>query len=373
MDFDFSEEQEMLREQARRLLGDLSSPDTLRGAIRNGESFSTDLWTALAELGLLGAAVPEKYGGVGLSETDLCVIVEELGRFVAPVPFFSSICLAAEAIRLAGKEEQKARWLPGLAAGEVVGTFALHEGGGEIDVHNLEAHFSDGRLNGVKCPVPDGTLAQLVVVLAHSEGVPVLVLAHLDGDGVSVSKLDTIDQLRSHARISFHDAAAEQLGEGPAGPVFEKLMQRAAVLCAFEQIGGAEAALYMGRDHVMERKIFGRVLGSYQAIKHKLADMFVAIELARSNAYYACWAMENDSPDLPNAAYSARLSGIKAYELAAQENLQMHGGIGYTFEANCHFHYRRSRLLALNLGSQEQCSDQLVSALARSHQKEATA
>lgn len=354
MDFDLSDEQKMLAEQARGLLAERTPFDHLRGLIDSTAEWDEALWRELGEMGFLGANIPEQFGGLGMSELDLGVISQELGRVNAAVPFFSSIVLAADAIRLAGSEAQKSRWLPRLASGEVVACFASAEGPGPL--LGQATRLEGGKLNGTKQPVADAAVATLAVVQVEQG----LVLVELDQPGVTRTKLDSFDQLRPHYRIDFNAAAAEAL---PGSGVLATLLDRAAVQAAFEAVGGSEACLQMGRDYVMERTMFGRPLGGYQAIKHKLADVAVAIELAKSNAYFAGWAAEASADDLPAAAAAARLTAITAFELAARENLQVHGGIGYTFEANCHFYYRRERMLAVIVGNRGVWADRLLGAL----------
>lgn len=366
MNFDLSDEQKMLKDQVARLLLDRAPSDRLRQLIDAGQDWDPDLWRELGEMGLLGAAVPEEYGGLGLGGMELCVIAQEIGRSVAPAPFFSSICLAAEAVRLAGAQAQKARWLPLLASGEAVGCLAVNEGRG-VAGDRLEASVSGGRLSGVKWPVSDAGVARLAVVAAKDKGHTVLGLVDLDAPGVTRTRLAGFDELRPHYRLEFADVEFEPMAGGEATEVLSRLYDRAAVYVAFEQIGGAEACLWMARDYAMERRVFGRPLASYQAVKHKLADMFVFCELARSNAYWAAWAMETGSAQFPAAAATARVSAIRAYEFAARENLQTHGGIGFTWAANCHFYYRRARLLALNVGSEEVWADRLIRALSQSN------
>lgn len=370
MNFDLSDEQKMLAEQARSLLGERATPDRLRKLIDSAEEWDQPLWKELAELGFLGAAIPEEHGGLGMTELDLGVISEELGRANAALPFFSSIVLAADAINLAGSDEQKAKWLPALASGETIGTFAYAEGPGGWTGGALQAECDDGTITGVKTPVADAGIADIAVVLVRSGGKPALAVVELNAPGVSRTKLDSFDQLRAHYEIRFDGAAAQILPSG--GPeVVEKLFDRAAVQAAFEAVGGSDACLTMARDYAMERQIFGRALSSYQAIKHKLADVAVAVELARSNAYYGAWAALNDPDGLPLAASSARLTAIAAFENAARENIQVHGGIGYTFEANCHFYYRRERTLTLSLGGREQWADRLIAHIPGSQAQEA--
>lgn len=353
MDFDLSDEQKMLAEQARGLLSERTPYDNLRRLIDAGAEWDEPLWRELAEMGFLGANIPEAFSGLGMGELDLGVIQQELGRVNAAVPFFSSIVLAADAIRLAGSEAQKAEWLPKLASGEVIACFASTEGPGPLLGQGVK--LDGGKLTGAKHPVADAGVASLAVVQV-GDG---LALIRLDQAGVTRTRLDSFDQLRPHYRLDFDGAEAEAM---PGRGVLELLLDRAAVQAAFEAVGASEACLEMGLAYVKERQMFGRPLSSYQAIKHKLADMAVANEVAKSNAYFAGWAAEASPDDLPAAAAAARLSAIRAFEMAARENLQVHGGIGYTFEANCHFYYRRERLLAVNLGNRGYWADRLLDA-----------
>lgn len=360
MNFDLSDEQKMLAEQARNLLTARSTPDRLRSLINAGAEWDEPLWREIADMGFLGASISEEHGGLGMTELDLGVINEEMGRANVALPFFSSIVLAADAIQLAGSEVQKAAWLPKLASGAVIATFAYAEGSGGWTGAALQTRYEDGRISGTKTPVADAGVAALAVVLVTHGGQPALALVELDQPDVMRTKLDSFDQLRAHHAVTFDGAPAELLDGPGAARAIERLFDRAAVQAAFEAVGGAEACLIMARDYAMERQIFGRALASYQAIKHKLADILVGVELARSNAYYAAWMAENAADDLPLAASAARLSAIGAFENAARENIQVHGGIGYTFEANCHFYYRRERTLALSLGGREPWANRLI-------------
>jgi alkylation response protein AidB-like acyl-CoA dehydrogenase len=370
VNFDLTDEQKMLQEQARRYLAERVGYDRLRTAIEQGDETDPALWNGMAELGWLMVGIPEEYGGLGLGTLEQCVIAEELGRVVAPVPFTSSLGLAAEAILARGSHAQKERLLPALGTGEAVAALAFFEGPGAPEHAVMDAFactVRDGFLSGVKWPVLDGGVADhLIVAAKDAAGVVGLYCVDARGEGVARERISGFDQLRAGHVVTFTAAPAERLGTGDARAAILACFDKAAVLTAFEQVGGAEAALYMGRDYALERKAFGRAIGSYQAIKHKLADMLTKVELARSNAYYAGWAMENEAPDRALAAATARVSAIEAYEFAARENMQVHGGISFTWEANCHFHYRRSRLLAVSLGAASHWSgriiDQLLSA-----------
>jgi acyl-CoA dehydrogenase len=360
MNFDLSDEQKLLADQARRLLGERSAPARLRQLIEGGREWDEPLWRELAGLGFLGVLIPEAYGGLGLSALDQAMICQELGRANACLPFCSSVVLAADAIVLAGSPDQQARWLPLLASGELVATLAYNEGMAGWSERGMRTEIRDGRLFGNKSPVADGGVAGLAVVLAKAQGKPVLAVVALDQPGVRRTKLESFDQFRAHYAFAFDGARAEVLTGATAGEVLPRLFDRAAVQLAFEAVGGAEACLYMARDYALERRIFSRPLAGYQAIKHKLADVLAAVELARSSAFYAGWAAANDEGGLPLAAAVARLMAISAFEQAARENMQVHGGIGYTFEADCHFYYRRERTLALSLGGRERWADRLL-------------
>ncbi len=364
MNFDFSDDQKQLRDQARRFLADRCAPAAVRAILEGPEPFDRELWKGLGEMGFLGAAIPEEYGGVGLGHLELCVIAEELGRAVAPVPVASSIYQAAEALMLAGTEAQKQAWLPKLASGEVIGTLALAEGQGRVSEKSVKAIVSGGKLNGVKTPVADGDVADLAIVTAREGGKVSLYLVDLGGPGVSREVLETIDPTRSQAAIAFKDAPAELLGvAGDGWRLASEVLDRAAILIAFEQVGGSDRALEMGRDYALDRMAFGRPIGSFQAVKHILADMYVSATLARSNAYYGAWALSTGSSELPVAAATARVSATQAFQHCSKNNIQVHGGMGFTWAFDCHLYYRRSNNLALALGSQSTWEDLLIDRL----------
>ncbi|MFZ3034620.1 MAG: acyl-CoA dehydrogenase family protein [Parvibaculum sp.] len=368
MNFDFSDDQKMLKEQVRKFLGDKSPLSVTRRILDGDEPYAKEVWKGLVEMGLTGTAIPEAYGGLGLGALELCVIAEELGRSVAATPFSSSVYLASEALKLFGTEKQKETWLPKLAEGSIIGTLAVSEGMHAASPRNIEVKFDGGKLNGVKMPVPDGDVADVAVVVVNSGGsgeqAISLAVVDLNGAGVTREVLRTIDPTRSQATITFKDATAELMG--PAGQGWgqlQRILDGAAVLFAFEQVGGSEAAIEMARDYSLERYAFGRQIGSYQAIKHKLADMYVKKELAKSNAYFGAMMLNDEGAELPEAAAASRIAGNDAYVFAAQESLQTHGGIGYTWEADTQFHYRRAKLLSLTVGSSAQWKEKLAARL----------
>ncbi|MDO8474632.1 MAG: acyl-CoA dehydrogenase family protein [Candidatus Rokubacteria bacterium] len=366
MNFDFSPDQRSLRDQARKFLAEHASSARVRRILEGAAPYDAELWRGMAEMGWMGTAIPETHGGAGFGYLELCVLAEELGRSLAPTPFSSTIYLAAEALLLAGSPAQKKRWLPRIAQGEAIGCFALAEGPQVATPGNITTRADGGRVSGTKIPVMDGDVADFAVVVAsETAGGPAgLFLVDLKGLGVARTHVTTVDPTRSHARLVFDSAAAEPLGAPSAGwPLVERLLDRAAVLVAFEQLGGAQAALDMARECALGRFAFGRQIASFQAIKHKLADMYVAVELARSNAYYGAWALSKDAPELPVAAATARVAASEAYYQNAKENIQVHGGMGFTWEFDCHLHYRRAKLTALMLGSARRWKDLLVTRL----------
>ena len=369
MNFDFSDDQKMLRDQARRFLGERCPVKAVRGVLEGAHGHDAALWKAIADMGWTGTAIPEAYGGLGLGHLELCVIAEELGRVLAPVPFASTVYLFAEAILAAGSEEQKQRLLPKIASGELIGTFARAERPGAVTPKSIRTGFKGGKLTGTKTPVADGMDARHAVILARAgedggERGLALALVDLEGAGVKRRALDSIDPSRKHAEIVFDGAAAECLGTGgEAWSLTSLVLDRAAVLMAFEQVGGADRCLAMAKDYALARFAFGRQIGSFQAIKHKLADIYIGNELARSNAYYGAWALSTGARDLALAAAAARICATQAFDFAAKENMQTHGGVGFTWEYDCHLFYKRSRHLALALGPQRVWKDKLVNEL----------
>ncbi|MFL5295280.1 MAG: acyl-CoA dehydrogenase family protein [Phenylobacterium sp.] len=367
MNFDFSDDQKFLKSEARKFLDANCPPTRVRGVLDDeGKAFDETLWKGVAEQGWLGAAIPEAHGGLGLGHLELCVIAEELGRAVAPIPFASTVYILAEALMLAGSEAQQAAILPKIAAGEVIGALATSEGPGVLTASTLKATVSGGKLTGVKIPVTDGDIATVALVIAKENGQAGLFVVDLTGAGVTRQAVKTLDPARDAAKLSFDAAPAQRLGAAGEGfALLEQVLDRAAILFAFEQCGGADKCLEMAKAYALERYAFGRVIASYQAIKHKLADMYVKNELARSNAYYGAWALNTNAPEMPVAASAARIAASEAFWFASKENIQTHGGIGFTWEMDCHLYYRRSRQLSLVAGAPRVWKERLVSHLER--------
>ena len=368
MNLDFSDDQKFLQEEARKFLEKEQALNRNRSVLETDNKFDEDLWEKIVELGWTGIRIPEDYGGLGLGHLELCVIAEELGRFLAPVPYSSSVYLFTEAIINYGTDEIKKDILPKLVSGEIVGTLGVTEELHAPTKDNINLVYADGKINGKKIAVPDAGVATHAIVVAKSDKGISLQLVDLSTTGVTVEHQENIDESRGHFSISFNDVETKLLGDKVSGwELYETLINQAAVLFIYEQIGGSQASLDMAINYAKERYAFGRPIGSYQAIKHKLADMYIALTLAKSNCYYAAWALSTNAADLPSASATARVSATKAFQLCSKENIQTHGGNGFTWEYDCHMFYRRSKLLSLNIGSLSNWREKLVTSLEQSN------
>jgi acyl-CoA dehydrogenase len=356
MNFQFSDEAEALRDQARRFLADKSDRTKARAVMNAGTGHDAALWQEIVDLGWTALRIPETHGGLGLSVLELCVLAEELGRALSPVPFSSSVLLATEALLLGGTAAQQAKWLPKLADGSAIGTVALAEGTAAPGTRS-SVKIGNGKATGIKAPVPDGALADFII-FSGSDG---LYLVETSAPGVSRSDVETMDLVRRSCRLTLTDAPVEALEGGR--DTLDAFLQSSAILLAFEGLGSAEAAMEMAVGYAKERVAFGRRIGGYQAVKHRAADMYIKNQLARSHACYGAWALLTGASELPLAAAGARVAALDACQFAAEENVQLHGGIGYTWESDCQFFYRRARLLSGMLGSKSHWSDRIVRAL----------
>lgn len=357
MNFDFSDDQRMLRDHARRFLSETSDFHVLRKVMTDGAGYGKALWQQVLDQGWQGVAVSEEQGGLGLGMLELCVLAEELGRSVAPIPFFNTVCLGAELLKRC--PQTGGDLLQRLIAGEVILAVSLVTP--DHDWSATPFSFAGGKISGSSGPLAYGAQADFAILPVRHAEEPALALVNLQQ--AQRTPLESFDATVPFARLKLEGQPATLLCSGEqARQVMARVVDQAAVLTAFEQLGGAERALEITRDYALERHTFGRAIGSYQAVKHKLADMAVKVELARSNAYYGAWALQGGSDEqLAAAAALARLSASEAYAYAAQECLHLHGGIGYTWEADCHFFYKRARLLAASLGSSDAWVNRLLS------------
>jgi alkylation response protein AidB-like acyl-CoA dehydrogenase len=364
MNFEFSEDQKFVQKSARDLLAKESPLSSCRAVLEGGKSHDPSLWKVVAENGYVGAVIPEEFGGAGMGYLELALLAEEIGRALAPIPFSHSVYLATEALLHCGSDAQKKKWLPKLASGEAIGAFALDEGLGETQPGEVATKLAGGKLTGTKLAVAGGDVAQIAIVAAKDDaGKPTLALVELGASGVTRTPSESFDGSRSQASLAFKGAAAEAL-PGANAQSIDHLLDRAALLFAFEQIGGAERALEITREFTLGRYAFGRPVASFQVLKHKMADVYCAIEIARSNAYYGAWALHANQPaELSLAAPASKVAASDAFTQAAEEMIQLHGGVGFTWEYDCHLFYRRARFLAQTLGSPSAWREKLVARL----------
>jgi alkylation response protein AidB-like acyl-CoA dehydrogenase len=355
VNFAFSEEQEELRRSVRRLLEDKSPMAEVRRLMETTEGYDPKVWAQMAnELGLQSLHIPEAYGGQGFSFVELVLVLEEMGRALLCAPFFSSVCLAANAVLNAGREEEKRALLPGICSGETIATLAFTEAKGTWDANGITMEATpDGsggfRLDGTKMFVLDGHVANLVLVAARAagtggtEGISFFSVPG-DAPGLTRSALPTMDMTRKQAKLEFSGVKAELVGEEGAGwAALAKTLDQVAVCLAAEQVGGAQRCLDMAVEYAKVRIQFGRPIGSFQAIKHKCADMLLEVESSKSAAYYAGWAAAEDNDELPVVASLAKSYCSEAYFHAAAENIQIHGGIGFTWEHDAHLYFKRAK------------------------------
>jgi alkylation response protein AidB-like acyl-CoA dehydrogenase len=356
MNFAFSEEQEELRRSVRRFLEDKSPMTEVRRLMETAEGFDPAVWSQMGEqLGLQAITIPEEYGGAGFGYVELIVILEEMGASLLCAPYFSTVALAANALLFCGDEGAKKDFLPRIAAGEVIATLALTEDTGRWDLDGVTLAATgkggDWKLDGHKMFVIDGHTADLILVAARTGKGLSLFAVEADATGLTRTPLATMDQTRKQARIEFAGTGARLVGEeGGAGPALSRTLDLAAVALAAEQVGGSQRCLDMAVDYAKTRIQFGRPIGSFQAIKHKCADMLLEVESAKSAAYYAGWAAAEDSDELPVVASLAKSYCSEAYFHAAAENIQIHGGIGFTWEHDAHLYFKRAKSSELLLG-----------------------
>ena len=357
MNLTLSEEQEELRASVRRFLVEKASSDVLRHWMESEDGFDPALWTQMAgQLGLQGIAVPEEFGGAGYGPVELGIVLEELGRSLLPAPFFATVALAGQALVASGDRAAQARWLPGIADGTLTATLALSEehGGAALDAVTTRA-TSDGSgwtLTGTKMFVVDGASADLVLVVARADDGLGLFAVEAGAAGMTRTRLDALDLTRRLGRVELDGTPAERVGPAGDGTEFlQRALDLGVVALAHEQVGGAAACLDSAVEYAKIRVQFDRPIGSFQAIKHKCADLLVEVEGARSAAYSAAWTAAEDIGELPVAAALAGSYCSEANTHAAKENIQIHGGIGYTWEHDAHLYLKRAKSSELLFGA----------------------
>jgi len=356
VNFAFSEEQEELRRIVRQFLDAKSSEEAVREQMDTERGFDEAVWNQMgAEMGLQGLIIPEEHGGQGYGYVELIVVLEEMGRRLLCAPYFSTVVLAANALIHSGDAAAQQAHLPGIAAGETIATVAFTEPSGKWDESGITlpaTQSGDGwTLTGAKSFVLDGHTAGLIIVAART-GAGVSLFA-VDGDaaGLTRTALSTMDQTRKQAKLEFSTTPATLIGtDGGGWDVLSTVLDLAAVALAAEQVGGAQECLDMAVQYAKDRVQFGRPIGSFQAIKHKCADMLLEVESAKSAAYYAGWCAAEMNDELPSVASLAKAYCSEAYFHAAAENIQIHGGIGFTWEHPAHLYFKRAKSSELLFG-----------------------
>ncbi|MER5182460.1 acyl-CoA dehydrogenase family protein [Streptomyces sp. NPDC002896] len=356
MTADESELQE-LRSSVREFLEAKSPEEAVRKLMESEPRFDPAVWAQAADqLRLPGLAIPEEYGGDGFGSVELGVVLEEMGRALLCAPFFATVVLAAQALLASGDKEACARHLPGIAAGRTTATLAVAEDTGSWDPAMISARAvpdRDGgwKLNGRKCFVIDGTTADLLLVVARTVAGPSLFAVDRQATGLAADPMETLDATRAMARLTFDAVPATLVGaDGAGGRIMAKVLDIASVGLAAEQAGGARRCLEMSAEYARTRHQFGRPIGTFQAVKHKCADMLVQVELAEASSREAAQLAAEGSGDFPVAAAVAHACCSRAYMVAAMENIQVHGGIGFTWEHPAHLYFRRAKSSQLLFG-----------------------
>lgn len=352
----YGDEHEDLRRTVRRFLADKSPEAEVRRLMETESGYDESVWEQMAaQLGLQSLIIPERHHGSGFGYVELTIVLEEMGRVLLCGPYFSTVALAVNLLLVIGDEEANARYLPGIATGTTIATVALAESSGRWDVDGvtLEASVVDSvwRLTGEKLYVLDGTVADLVLVVARTPAGPSVFAVERGAEGFTSVALSTMDQTRKQGRLVFVDTPASLVGvEGQGSTAVPMMLDRAAVALAAEQVGGAQRVLDMAVDYAKTREQFGRPIGSFQAIKHRCADMLVEVESARSTVYYAAQAATEGNDELPVLASLAKAYCSDAYFHGAAANIQIHGGIGFTWEHPAHLYLKRAKSSELLFG-----------------------
>ncbi len=356
MNFAFTEEQEELRKTVRSFL-EAKSPETaVREQMETESGYDPAVWSQMGEqMGLQGLHIPEEFGGSGYTYVELGIVLEEMGRALLCAPYFSTVVLAANTLLLSGDDAAKHAHLPGIASGETIATLAYTEPSGKWDESGIELQATadgDGwSLTGTKMFVIDGHTANLLIVAGRTAAGVSLFAVDGDAAGLTRTALSTMDQTRKQARLEFEGVTGTLIGtDGEGWTVLNQVLDLVCVGLAAEQVGGAQKVLEMAVEYAKVRVQFGRPIGSFQAIKHKCADMLLEVESAKSAAYYGMWCAAEMNDELASVASLAKSYCSEAYFHATAENIQIHGGIGFTWEHPAHLYFKRAKSSELLFG-----------------------
>jgi len=356
MNFAFTEEQEELRKTVRAFLDAKSSEAAVREQMETVNGFDPAVWSQMgSQMGLMGIHIPEEFGGMGFSYIELGVVLEEMGRSLLCAPYFSTVVLAANSLMQSGDEAAKKKYLPAIASGETTATLASVEPSGKWDEAGItmqaKGSGSSFTLTGTKMFVLDGHTASMIIVSARTGKGVSLFAVEGNAKGLTRTALPTMDQTRKQAKLEFADVPATLIGaEGKGWEVLSRVNDLVVVALAAEQVGGAQKVLDMAVEYAKVRVQFGRPIGSFQAIKHKCADMLLEVESAKSAAYYGMWCAAEMNDELPSVASLSKAYCSEAYFHAAAENIQIHGGIGFTWEHPAHLYFKRAKSSELLFG-----------------------
>ncbi|MEM7407859.1 MAG: acyl-CoA dehydrogenase family protein [Pseudomonadota bacterium] len=354
MAFSFTDEQEAFREVVQRFLGDHSSTADVRRMMETDTGFDADVWRQLAgELGLTGLVVPEEFGGQGFGDVELGIVMEEMGRALLCAPFFSSAVLATLALLESGTDAARQHYLPRLASGELRATLAVAEDGGSWDPADVQMIAADGALTGQKRFVVDGNSAEVIFVAARNGAGGDVGLYAVDANAAGLERraLNVVDPTRKLAELQFAATPATLVSGPDARDGLVTALRRAAIALANESAGGAQAMLQSAVDYTLMRVQFGRLIGSFQAIKHQCAELLLEVELAKSAAYHAASAAAERDDELPALASAAKAGTSDSFMRAAIACIQLHGGIGFTWEQDTHLWFKRAKSSEVMLGT----------------------
>lgn len=371
MDLTFTEEQEILRDTARRFTANEISVDFIRKFVDHEARFDDEKWSRLASLGWNGILMPEEYGGLDLSFVDLAVVLEELGKAPMPGPFTSTVVLAGETIRLAANRKQKEAFLPKIASGELKATLAWAEPECLYDLNRIRTDLLENGqslvINGAKLFVNDADVADFIICVAKGRYGNCLIMVEHDAPGVQIRRRETMDRTTSLCEVAFQDVAVSRdlilNGDLNTAAVLRQVFNRVNVAYAVDMVGGSERALFIGVEYAKIRSQFNQPIGSFQAIKHRCADLLTGVEGARSLSYYAAWAQDQGLHEAATSASAAKAFAAEVYAHTTKEVLQILGAIGFSWESELHIYLKRAKCLGALFGDPTFHRDRLAQML----------
>lgn len=343
MQFGLNESQEILKQNARQFFAGECPMTHVRHLVESKQPYDAALWSKMAVQGYTGIIFPEKYDGLGLGKVELTLLMEEAGRALLPGPFWSTVALAGAVIEAVATDAQKTRYLAPISRGEARSTLALLETGAAWDLADSKLAASNGKLTGEKLFVLDADVADFIVVTAQTG----IFLVEAQAPGLCITPMPALDLTRNFYAVQFKDTPAEKLGDGAN---LTRALDIATAALVAEMVGGMQRVLDLTVDYAKMRKQFGKPIGTFQAVQHQCADMYLETESSRSAAYYAAWALEHDAPDAATATSIAKMYASDACRAVGNRGIQIHGGNGFAWENDLHLYYRRAKASEAILG-----------------------